>query len=103
MSAVLCPVCLLKRGKESEMQHRPYSPGEPRYECAQCGLVTFSPKGIAEVFFKAGKVAGVKKVVAFVVEHIFPLVDLASVPVSFKDRWNEKLKEWGIEGVRWQS
>ena len=45
----------------------------------------------AEVSFKAG----ITEVVKFVSDKIFPLLDMASVSVYFKDLWNTKLKEWG--------
>ncbi len=50
-------------------------------------------QGQAEISFKAG----IKEVVEFVNDEVFPMLNMASIPVSFKDRWNNKLKEWGIE------
>lgn len=44
--------------------------------------------------YEKGYRAGTKEVVEFVVGEIFPLLDMASVPVSFKDRWNAKLQDW---------
>lgn len=43
---------------------------------------------------KAGMQKGRQEVVAFVVENIFPLLKMGSVPVAFIDRWNAKTKEW---------
>lgn len=41
---------------------------------------------------------GIREVVDFVVDEIFPLLDMASVSVNFKDRWNNKVKEWERKG-----
>jgi len=40
------------------------------------------------------KQEGWREVMRFVVDEIFPLLDMASVPIGFKDRWNDKVKEW---------
>ena len=44
------------------------------------------------VELEEAKQAGKKEIVDFVVDKIFPMLDMASVPVAFKDRWNARVK-----------
>lgn len=39
---------------------------------------------------------GIREVVKFVDNQVFPMLNMASVPVYFKDKWNNKLEEWDI-------
>ncbi len=61
-------------------------------------IVKAQAKATWEVAYQAGEQAGIREgrqeVVKFVIAFIFPLLDSGSVPVCFKDKWNEKLKEW---------
>ena len=55
---------------------------------------------VVEKSCEAGRAQGIDigrlEVVEFVTDEVFPLLDMASVSVQFKDKWNTKLARWGI-------
>ena len=67
-----------------------YSVDQPKHLFLSAG------RAIAEAQAEISFQEGIREVVDFVVDRIFPLLNMADVSVLFKDVWNAKTEEWGI-------